>query len=294
LSGSPGTRRIGLGFGLHALSMAGSLHPIWLTSYPYLVAIGNQTPGYINRFSEAWGIFLLMMIVAIPVFAWRAKNRSLAILATIVSIWSVTTVAAFALFPTGPELGVVVYLITALWVLGICLWIVVVWAAFEVVKAICLRTQALDAIRRSNIPLLTRTAAAALALLILVGTAVKGTMDARDGASSTAARMAIGAPLNLAIADVVERHAPRGPVVFVNVQPSLMQITGHPGLIYAPDYWSIGYQLVADGWRPALPASKAQASGLTLPRRAPWLPVTVELQPGRLAIARVRVGPISR
>ena len=294
LSGSPGSRRIGLGFGLRALSMAGSLHPIWLTSYPYLVAIGNQTPSYINRFSEVWGIFLLMLIMAITVFAWRAKNRSLAILATIVSIWSVTTVAAFALFPTGPELGVVVYLITALWVLGISVWIVVVWAAFEVVRAICLRTQALDAIRRSNIPLLTRTGAAALALLILVGAALKGTMDARDGASSTAARMAVGAPLNLAIADVIERHVPRWPVVVVNVQPSLMRITDDHGLLYAPDYWSIGYQLVADGWRPALPASKAQPSGLTLPRRAPRLPVTVELQPGRLAIAGIRVGPISR
>lgn len=294
LLGSPGSRRIGLGFGLRALSMAGSLHPIWLTSYPYLVAIGNQTPSYINRFSEVWGIFLLMLIMAITVFAWRAKNRSLAILATIVSIWSVTTVAAFALFPTGPELGVVVYLITALWVLGISVWIVVVWAAFEVVRAICLRTQALDAIRRSNIPLLTRTGAAALALLILVGAALKGTMDARDGASSTAARMAVGAPLNLAIADVIERHVPRWPVVVVNVQPSLMRITDDHGLLYAPDYWSIGYQLVADGWRPALPASKAQPSGLTLPRRAPRLPVTVELQPGRLAIAGIRVGPISR
>jgi hypothetical protein len=268
--------QVGSGFGLRTLSMAGSIHPIWLTPFPSFIAIANETANYIGGFSAVWGGVVLVLVSAVAVIAWWKGHRPLAIVATIGAVLAITTVVTFSSFPAGTELGATVYLIPSLWLVGMILWIVFVWAAVEVSVA-AWRPR--------------RTLTFVIVLIFLGIVTEKATRTVYRGAISQAALVSVGAPLDNTIAEVIERNVPRKPTVIVLVQPAVIRLSHGPIRDYEPDYWSIGWQLVVDGWRPALPEGTwAQGSGLTLPRNARWTTATVQLRYDRLVVADIRVG----
>jgi hypothetical protein len=271
----------GLGFGLRTLSMAGSAHPIWLSPFPYLIAISNGAIEYINRFSTAWGVVVLLLPIAVAVIAWWRGRRPLAIVATIGAVLALTTLVTFSSFPAGTELGATVYLIPSLWLVGMVVWIVFIWAAVEFSVAAWKPR--------------TTTLAIVVALLALGLVTVKGTMSAYSSVISRAPEFSVDVPLDGSIAHAIERNVSRKPTVLVTVYPDVMRLTTGPVRIYEPDYWGIGWLLVADGWRPALPNGVwAQASGLTLPNKAAWTVASVQLQRDRLVLKGVRIGHLHR
>jgi hypothetical protein len=272
---------VGIGFGLRTLSMAGSAHPIWGSSYPYFIAVTNRATDYVNRFSTAWGVVVLLLPIAVAVIAWWRGRRPLAIVATIGAVLAVTTLVTFSSFPAGTELGASVYLIPSLWLVGMVVWIVFIWAAVEVSVAAWQPR--------------TPTLAIVVALLALGLVTVKGTMSVYSGAISEAPGISVFAPLDSSIAHAIERNVSRKPTVLITVHPDVMRLTNGPFRIYVPDYWGIGWLLVADGWRPALPSGQwADASGLTLPKYASWTTAMVQLQQDRLVLAGIRIGHLHR
>ena len=122
---------VGFGFGWHALATAVTLHPIWLTQFPYLIAFADKMPHYLRGHAETGGVIGLGLMVAIGLAAWRAKRRELSALALIGVVVAVGTVASFATFPKD-NLGPVGYLSDVLWMVGILVWIIVVWAGVVV------------------------------------------------------------------------------------------------------------------------------------------------------------------
>jgi hypothetical protein len=277
---------VGLGFGLHSLATAVSPRPIWLTQYPYLAAFGGGMPHYLSSHATVWAAIAACLMVAIAVAAWLARRRELSALALISIVIALTTVASFGAFPKA-DLTFIGYLGNYLWVVGMLAWIVAAWAMADCVLA------GADRWRRRRRQVGVRTVlvrglevAAVIALGMMAFEAMRTLSPA---AHQRVATVRTDLSLDSAIVRSVERSVARGPVI-VEVRPPAF---GPSHGFYTIDYWGIGWELVADGWRPALPPGNlAEAIKLSVPPGAHWPKVIIHVDPSTRAITRVqRVAP---
>ncbi|HXW38122.1 MAG TPA: hypothetical protein VEJ44_00395, partial [Acidimicrobiales bacterium] len=126
---SPGSRRVGLGFGLHAMATAAAPDPIWLTKYPFLTTLVTGMPAYLEHHGTAWGVVVLALLAAVAVTAGRTRRRRLAATAALAFLISLATVVTFAAFPSHNLVVPLAYLCAVLWAVGIVVWVTVLWAA---------------------------------------------------------------------------------------------------------------------------------------------------------------------
>ena len=275
---------VGLGFGWHALATAVTLHPIWLTQFPYLISFADQMPHYLRGHAEAGGFVGLGLTVGIAVAAWRAKRGELSALAVIGVVMAVGTVASFATFPRD-NLGPVGYLSYVLWLVGILVWIIVVWAAGDLLVS-GFRWWRGRRHLRGWVPIRFGLAVAALLLMVIAGVAALKTMVPE--AHQLDANLKVDARLDHAIARSVEHTVPPGPVIVV-VRPSTFG--AHYGY-YVIDYWGVALLLLEHGWRPGLQYTfSGVATHLTVPPGARWPEVIVHVDLATKAvIGAQRVG----
>lgn len=286
LDSGRGHPRIGLSFGLHALATAADPRPIWLTPFPYFAAFANHIPQYVSGHGTAWAVAALVLTAAVGVLAWRTGRRSLAALAVVSFVVSVSTVVSFATLPAD-NLSVLSYLINVLWMVGTLQWIVLAWALVELVAAVLRRPRPDGA--TATWPVATVAVVAGVGgLALLVAATVVTLHSLVPAAHSRVAAITVDRPLDDAIAASVERAVPRGPVI-VRVEPS--QFGARYGY-YSIDYWGASYVLLTGGWRPGLPHGFfGEATHLTVPRGARWPTVTVTVDRADKTITGVRLTP---
>jgi hypothetical protein len=255
----------GISFGLRSLGLAGSPAPIWLTHGAKL-----ENLQLFARHSPFSGAVVLGLMVAIAAVAGRTGRRPLAALAIIGAASSVVVVYTFAQVPKGHQVNLI-FLMYFLWVVGILLWAVLVWAAMEFLNAASRHTgwEGMTRwwTRRSSIGSLVGGC-------VIIG-ALIGFGAAGLGGLSAQARVRTD---KYQIAQVdhfvtgIEKSVPAGPVA-IELRPNL------EGFTAASRQFSYGtaagWALVADGWQPALPALFTAATGVAYPPHADWPTVVV-------------------
>jgi hypothetical protein len=277
LDSGSGHARAGFGFGLHALATAGWPRPIWVTEYPYLAAIAYM-PQYLEAHTTVWAFIALIALLAIAVSAWMTKRRHLAALAAIALVFSLGTTAGFGMLPKD-HLVVVGYLGDCLWFSGVLLWIVLLWAAGDVVIAGLPRAGRLRATGTG------RVVAEFIGVMLLAIVGVEALLTQVPAARNLSLNVRTDRSLNQAVDRAVERELPPGPVV-VEVQPSNF---GPTHGFYAVDYWGIASGLLSRGWQPGLNESFfGSATGLTAPPNSHWPVVRVTVSPSTRTIVSVR------
>jgi hypothetical protein len=275
-------RQVGLGFGLHALATAVTPHPIWLTPYPYAVSVANGMPHYVSSHSGAWGVAVLCLLVAVALVAWRTARRELSALALVGAAVAAGTVVSFAAFPKD-NLGPLDYLVNLLWLVGLLVWIIVLWAGGDVALAGWDRWFHGDRRLRGPLPIAAGLPVAGLLLLVLAGTA--GLRALVPAAHGQAAQVRLDAPLDDAIARAVEHSVPPGPVI-VDVRPATFG--PHYGY-YNIDFWGMAFVLLEDGWHPGLEHYFfGPATHLSVPSGARWPEVIVSVDPSTKSVSGVR------
>ncbi|MGH9045609.1 MAG: hypothetical protein ACRDVP_12440 [Acidimicrobiales bacterium] len=240
LSASHDTRTQGLSFALQSLGSAGSPHPIWLTSLAFTHSL---LPSLARSMSPAWGVGVLIVLLVVAVGALCAHWRALGTLSLITLACSIAFVAEVTDVPVASALSLG-YLMDVFWVIGILLWLCVVWMAAKLAKMLLPK-------------LVSRKRTAIRATAGLVGACAVGALC--FPALSSAANPRIGWPdgstqATTVAAKAIERQTPRGPVALTMVSPfpgrhTAGQIWLH-GLFVIEIERSIGYRLQTDGWYP--------------------------------------------
>ena len=278
---------VGLGFGFHALATAVAPHPIWLTQYPYLLSAANGTPRYLGGHAVGWSFFALGLLVVIGLWAWKADRRELSALAVVGAVAAVGTVASFAAFARD-KVVLSGYLINLLWVVGMLIWIVALWAMGDLAAVGIRRVRGGHGRLLGQVPV--RRGLEWAALLLLVAAAIAGLRTLVPAAHGQAAETRSDSPLDNAIARSVEHSVPPGPVVVVVQPASFGPRYGYDNI----DYWGVALRLLEDGWQPGLQDSFfGPATHLSVPPGARWPKVIVHVDPSTKTVIGVyRAGPI--
>jgi hypothetical protein len=286
LIASRGLRRsAGLTFGFHTLATAALPHPIWLTQFPYFISFAGRMPAYLRSHSIVWAFVALFLLIAVAVVSGRTRPQ-LSALAAIAFILSIGVVFGFAEFPQD-DLALSGYISAVLWLVGMIIWVVLLWAAIELAVAAWSRWQP-----HGLHPARTKTLGrgvqlAGLVLLVIAGIAglhalvPASAAIARDGQTDRA--------IDDRIAAAVERRSPTGPVIVV-VQPSTFS---SPRLdadfdLYVIDYWGVAMPLLASGRQPRLYGTNGTAIHLSVPPGSRWPEVVAHVDPSTLAVTAVR------
>jgi hypothetical protein len=281
---------VGFGLGLHALATATTPFPIWLTRFPFLVALGDQMTHYLDGHPLIWGVAAVGLLAVVAGWAGRTRRRNLSALAVIALVLSAGTVVSIAAFPKD-QLGPVGYLSGILWVVGMVVWLVVAWAVVDF---------GTDALRRLPVTGVNgggrahlRTGLEAAGLLLLVVGVAAALQVGVDAAPQQVAAQRVDAPLDRSIARSVEQSVPSGPVVLV-VRPSAFVLpdpaaAGTSLRYYVIDYWGAAIVLLGDGWQPGLPDGlSGKATHLSVPDGARWPEVVIRVDPSDLRVTGVR------
>jgi hypothetical protein len=226
------------------------------------------------------------LLVTIAVVGWRTRIRDLSALAIMGIVVSVTIVVSFSAFPKD-NLGPAGYLANVLWVVGILVWVTVLWAGGELGLRV-LRSQVTERERRPVDPVV-RWVAPLAAFAVLAVITFAGIRVSVPASSSQVAHEQVDVPLDRAIASAVERRAPPGPVV-VTADPSVFPSPAVPFGSYAVDYWGTAMVLLGDGWTPALADRfSGAATNLSVPNHARWPEFVVLINPVSLRLMGVRL-----
>ncbi len=256
----------GVAFGLRALGLAGSPHPIWTLgdlSIDHSLGGGGVLPG----------VAILLAMAGLTVVAWGTKRFDLAALAGLGLICSVCTVVTFASIPTSLQPRVI-YLDRVLWIVGALLWTAAVWGLIEWGRSV-LRYRPTSVRPEAAAPLWTCLAVVTVLTVGVVGTfAVRHLADSGDRQiNSRQIRLVREATTG------VEQQTPKGPVNII----VLLNVSGF-------DLYSLGqgvaWQLTADGWRPQLDASFTAVSGIPYHRSTRWPDVTVSFKGSKPSVHR--------
>jgi hypothetical protein len=275
-----GRHAAGLGFGLHALATAASPGPIWLTGYPYSIALANGIPRYVSHHASIWAVVAVCVPAAVAL-ATRQSWRELSALAVLGVVVATGTVVSFATFPED-DLAPVAYLVDVLWVVGMLIWVIVLWAGATMAMAGLRHRQGGDPHVPLPVPL--RRALEAIGFLLLVIAGVAGLRAVIPAAHAQAEAVRSDAPLDHAISRSVERSVPPGPVIVV-VRPATF---GPRYGYYNIDYWGVALELLQGGWQPGIENSFYGAAGhLSVPPRARWPEVVVRVAPSTKTVIGV-------
>jgi len=257
-----GETRLGVGFGLRVVGLAGGWHPIWLTHIP---SGFHKLVSFEYRYSPWYGGLVLGLLGVITVVALATGRRPLGALGAVSVAVALGVFASFAVFPVKNFISLA-YLVDCLWVVGILIWAVVAWAAFSLAQAALARARrpagaAGPAIERAA-ELVPWAGALALAALAVVGVLGIGPAATRPGEIDWNAR---DVALVARAATAIERAIPRGPVA-IEVGP-----------VFLSDFflaaWSteaVAYRLESDGWRPGVSGPAESYTELPIPAGARW------------------------
>jgi hypothetical protein len=279
---------VGLDFGLHALATAASPDPIWLGRLPVLLSFGDRMPAYFGQHGVAWAVVAIGAVLGVAIGGWRAGRRRLGALAVVTLVVELGTVASFAAFPKD-DLGPSGYLASILWVVGMLVWVTVLWAAAEVVVHLWGRRTTGRPQRHAGRGGLAGWAVPLTAVLLLVGTSVAALRTVVPAASGQVANERLDVPLDRRIATAVEDHGPRSGLTFA-VRPTIFRLRATAFGVYAVDQWGTAMALLGDGWNPAVADRfAAAATHLTVPPDPRWPTVVVTLDPATGRVAAVGV-----
>ncbi len=275
--------RVGVGFGIHALSSAVGLPPVWLTAFPFLSA-----PQFLGGHGEAWAVVSLVVLPVIALGARFSSRRELCGLAVVGLVMEFGAVVGFSTLPKD-DVVVVGYLAVFLWVVGALVWVVVVWSAGEMTVAAWRRLRPVG--DRVGGPALRVHVPELVGLALLVLGAVEGVRTLVPAAHARTSAVQFDRPLDDAIARSVERVVAAGPVV-VAVRPTVFG-PGHGD--YVIDEWGVAFALLGQGWQPALTYGFfGVATHLSVPPGSHWPHVTVAVDPSHslvTGVGRTPVGP---
>jgi hypothetical protein len=229
--------RLGLRSGLQALGFTSVLRPIWMT---HSTQAFLPSMSLVQTRSPLVGVVEILLAVSIAVIAWRNRQMLLASIAAIGFVCSIATVTTYATFPRSGILALP-YLLGILWLDGLLLWIVALWAVGLCVVA-GYRRYGEDPIGsrvRTQRALLSGVRVLVLAAIIVV---TVGAVRPISGNSSLITQETTYVPVIDTISTMVERQVPRGPVAVDlrgNFSPEL--ITHVLGGVY--------WRLSSNGWQ---------------------------------------------
>ena len=239
-----GRQKLGLAFGLRALSATGWWHPLWWSA-----SSSFDFFGIYGRIAHAplWaGPVLLAGTAVIGAAAWRLGNRRLGTLAAVTLAAMVGLVATYGgLASTGAlELS---YLDVMAWPAGILIWICWTWALTEAAVALLARGRAVGRVRAPGTRSVELLLAAGVAVLVVLASAIS--VEVVGGArrdSSVALLWSSTRQVDAINRDFLALRLPHGPVA-VDVS-----VPGSSLLSYG-DTYGLMWQLVVDGYSPELP-----------------------------------------
>lgn len=280
---------VGIDFGLHALATAAAPRPIWLQAFPFLVSLTDRMPELLRSRSVAWGVLALCLLVVVAVWGRRTGRRQLSALAAIGFVLAAGSVISFAEFPRD-NLGPVGYLSTVLWVVGMVIWVVLIWAVAELLVALWGRRRQRDRVRGRTTPAAWALPLAGLVLLCVA--AIAGVRSIVPAAAAVMKDGRVDRAMDAAIARSVVRHTRPVPLTLV-VRPfnfvSRSTRFGPTLGLYVVDEWGVAILLLQAGRQPRLPGSFAGvATHVTVPPGARWPEVLVHIDPSTLTVTAVR------
>ena len=282
-----GQATLGLGFGLRMVGLAGAPHPVWLTHLP---STFDSIVALEYAHAPWYGGLVLGLLGVITVVALTTGRRVLGALGAVSFAVSAGMVVSFAVFPHKNFISLD-YLVDVLWVVGVLVWAVVVWAALSVGWVVLLRARRATAVA----PPIGRTGALApwAGALAVAALAIVGVLGIRPAV--TRPGEIDWNPSDVALvaraATAIERAVPVGPV---GIQVALAT-PAPPSLrlfFFFLVTWStegVAFRLEADGWRPGVSADAASYTGLAIPPDAHWPSFLITLRGARVAsVAKVR------
>ncbi len=270
---------LGTGFGFQVLGDAGSVPPIWLSHFPVPVDLAalEEFHAFAYAHSALYGALVLVGAVGVTAWAWRSDRRALASLGIVACVSSISVVVSFAAVPTATFL-VLGYLLVYIWIVGIALWCLLLWAAYEGCRYWIRRLAPGHGVRRFGAIGSYGPVLGALALLTIAAIAAGATLrtsPALDVASTSYQQVQ-------RLTAAVEHDVPRGPVRFELLPRTLSMNT------YGSDETGMDWQLTVDGWQTGLPTALHQDDGYT-PPEVTWPTVVVTLHgDGRVTAVRIR------
>jgi hypothetical protein len=117
----PPPKTQGLVFGLHALSRAAALNPIWAAPRP----IGEFTSyADLGQRNVVVGLIALVILVAIAIRAWKRKDDALVSMCMVSLGGSVGIVLLFMRTPSNYLLSFI-WINLGVWIVGICIWLTI-------------------------------------------------------------------------------------------------------------------------------------------------------------------------
>jgi hypothetical protein len=277
-----GQQTLGMSFGLRMVGLTGDPHPIWLTHIPsgFYKMVAFEYYGH----PPWYGGVILGLLIVITVAALVTGRRMLGALGAVSVATTVGIVVSFGVFPY-KNLISLAYLVDCVWVVGILVWSVVAWAAFEVGRAVLIRARgpalADDQAGKRSVPVVPWASALVVAALVLVGVLGLGPAATRpaevDWNQSDVALVAQAAT-------AIERTDRPGPVS-VQIGPGSKATF----FLIAWATEALAYRLESDGWRPGVTGPAEYYTGLAVPAGARWPSYQVTLR-GTRVVSVTRVG----
>ena len=251
---APHQKTQGFLYGLRALSRAASPLPIWASPRP--ITAWAASGDFYRR--DPLVALVALVIVGIAVYAWRRGHRELLSLCLVSLGASVGLVYLFAHIPDS-YLFSFVWVNMPVWVVGVCLWVTLGYAAVTVWRDY-----------RVAAPSRMAHAWARLGALVLIGLA---------GAAATfVALFPYGGQFVLdwqgtarvnKMAAEIEARVPRGPVGFG------LRLKGTNYFEYDEDEHGLSYQLLTAGWVPGMEKTENQLLGLPIRPHSPFVAFNV-------------------
>jgi hypothetical protein len=251
-------RAIGLQHGLGDLAFTVWPRPIWMSPHNFL---GSLHAAFISP--PLGGLLVLAAMAASTFFAWKSGRKDLAGLASIGLLSSVAVIVTYSSVPAA-HLYNLWYLIFELWIVGLLLWIVLLWAVFEVARSLAAhrswgRRWSERHHSLTSGPMRIPTAAVvALSALLVVW--VLALTQVPSNALAPAAKIR----QMQQVARSIERQVPRGPVTIDFV----IHQSGHYGYVdlegtLLSQGSGVAWQLTGDHWHPIMPAEFTKTTGIT-------------------------------
>ncbi len=250
------TKTFGSVLGLHTLSRAASLSPVWATARPndpltaYNDVVSNGNLVYLAVFAS---------LVAVIVLAWRHKKTYVLSLSTITTAASVGLVALYARVPANYILSFT-WINFVVWSVGVCIWITL---------GVALVTWARKYVRAPSDLRISRAVVEITALVVMALATVVATVSVMSPSGNRGNLLDFAAMKRVQnMATTVEAQVPQGQVgLGVRYSgPNFFQSAG--------DERGLAYLLWTAGWTPGLPSNVNGTLDLPIHPASPYVVFT--------------------
>ena len=257
----------GIGFGLKSVAFMVGPQPVWLRHGDYIATVLK-----LGGESRLVGLSVLLILIAIAVWSWFTGRKDLASLAAVSLIGALSAVITFAIVPVAHLINLQ-YLIFELWIVGLAVWITVVWAVVALV--LLLTDTKVD--RQSVLDNRIRVLPAAVSVgLLAVWIAVSWGLPSRSTVDTAQAEQ-----IDRAVARIGDL-IPIGRVNLAFSSPAVKRSTGLRADIEELNLafnvgTAIAYQLTTHGRSPSLPPFFTAMTGISYTVRSKAPTATIVL-----------------